>query len=464
MKRFLLLLSGILLLILSSHAADRPAVQYFYQSICETCDPETEFEAIFGLLVEDDIAGYDVAMYNVLTVEGGAAYDAAVEQLAISRDDRGLPLLVIGDQYYVGQNAIYDGISAAQFPEYSAEDSVVCYVYLPACEGCAKAREILDTLPPYITVLRDGVSVKSNVIVKSVDMSLELGLVQQLFQQYQVPEDEWTVPAVFFGGQYLLGSDAITALPELVSAGQAMGTALPAEKSADTSALSVAGSFAAGLVGGLNPCALSMLLLFLTIILQMKVRAGAVTLIFLGAKGVTYLAIGTALLSLLSAWNPQWLPLFSKWLMTAIALALILLNGWDAVQSLRGRYGSVKNQLSQRRRGGLQNRIKTVLEGKHRSLLLAAAGLGAAVAAGEFLCAGQTYLAMILVAVRLGGGVLYLLVFCLGFLLPSAVVSALALRCRSTFQVTGFLRGRLPLIKLISCLFFLLLLILIWMI
>lgn len=467
MKRFLPLLSAFLLALLCLPAAfseDRPTVRYFYQSVCEACDPEAEFAELFGSLAQDDIAAYDCAMYNVLTAGGRAAYDAAAEELAIPEEERGLPLLVIGDRYYVGQNAIYEGISAVEAVEYPAEDSVIYYVYLPACAGCAKAKEILDTLPRSVSVIRDGIPVESGVTVRQVDMSRELGLAQQLFTQYQVPEDEWMTPAVFFGSRYLLGSDAIAALPELVSDGLAIGTPTFAVKSADTSALSIAGSFAAGLVGGLNPCALSMLILFLTIVMQMDVRAISVTLVFLGAKGITYLVIGTALFSLLSAWNPQWLPLLSKWVMTAIAAALILLNGWDAAQSMRGRYGKVKNQLPKRMRGGLQNRIKTVLEGKRGSLLFSVAALGITVAAGEFLCAGQIYLATILAAVRLGGGATYLVVFCAGFLLPSAAVSAVALRCRSTFRVAGFFRERLALIKLVSCFFFLLMLIFIWMI
>jgi len=465
MKRIVLLCLFLLLLVPSADAADQPELRYFYQNICEACDAETELAETLYLLAEQDITAYDYTLYNVLTESGKAAYLAALKQFAIPQEEQGLPFLIIGDQYYTGQNAIYSAFSSVQLVDASGQDSVIYYVYLPACESCAEAKKVLDTLPAAVTVYHNGMPLQSKVSVIAVDMSCGLGAAQQLFRQYQVPEDEQTAPAVFLGNDCLLGGEAIaSALPQLVLDGMAVGTPMVNEAGADTSALSVAGSFIAGLIGGVNPCALSMLLLFLSIIIQLNVRAVPVTAVFLSAKGVTYLAIGTVLLSLLSKWNLQWLPLLAKWVMTVVALALLLLNGWDALQALKGRYGRIKNQLPGHRRSALQNRIKTVLEGKRRSLLFAAAGLGVTVAAGEFLCAGQMYLAAILAAIRLGSGMGYLVVFCAGFLLPSAVLSALVLRSRSTFEATRFLRERLPLVKLISSVFFLLMLILIWVV
>ena len=108
-----------------------------------------------------------------------------------------------------------------------------------------------------------------------------------------------------------------------------MGTELISEEAVtpiDSGAFSYLGTIAAGFVGGLNPCALSMLLFFLMLILQFKKNLWKYALTFLGGKLLAYLAIGTVLLTVFQMWNPTWLSTAIKILLTIMAAILIVLN------------------------------------------------------------------------------------------------------------------------------------------
>jgi hypothetical protein len=188
--------------------------------------------------------------------------------------------------------------------------------------------------------------------------------------------------------------------------------------------------------------------------------------VFLGAKFITYLLIGTLFLGAFQAWNPQWLQLAAKIALTALAAVLILFNLRDAWMARRERYGEIVNQLPTALRRGLQSRIRQALEKPFGPLMLVVAALGVLVAAGEFLCAGQVYLATLLAAIQTGSGLgtLFpmLVGYCLAFLAPSAALSFAVARGQALLTVSEFVRRRMPLIKLVTALFLVLTLIYAW--
>lgn len=69
----------------------------------------------------------------------------------------------------------------------------------------------------------------------------------------------------------------------------------------------------AGLVGGLNPCALSMLLVLLSALLTAGRGAGRYAAVYLAVKGVCYFLIGTVFLAAFAATDAAWLPARCAW-------------------------------------------------------------------------------------------------------------------------------------------------------
>jgi hypothetical protein len=209
-----------------------------------------------------------------------------------------------------------------------------------------------------------------------------------------------------------------------------------------------------------------MLLLLLTMLSNLKANAALYAAVFLGTKFLTYLLIGTLFLGAFSAWNPAWLESAAKLALTVMSLVLIALNLRDAWMARRERYGEIKNQLPVALRRGLTGRIRSALEKPFGPLTLIVIALGAVVAAGEFLCAGQVYLATLLAAIQEGQGLgalwPVLVGYCLMFLAPSVAVSVAVARGQALFAVSEFVRRRMSAIKLITALFFLAILAYVW--
>lgn len=305
----------------------------------------------------------------------------------------------------------------------------------------------------------DGGSFASPLHIEKVDLSRDPGRAQQLFLRFDTPEEDRIAPSVYFGNRYLAGADAVlTLLPIALKDGQALEKSSVAGESAGVEVagtdvrLSAGAAAGAGLVAGLNPCALSMLLLLLGTLLHLERRGVRLAAVFLASKLVTYFLIGALLLGMLQAWNPLWLSLALKSALSVTALALMVVNLADAMRAARGEYGKVKNQLPPALRGKLQGFIKHLAASRH--LTSAMVLLGIAVSLGEFLCAGQIYLASLLAWVNTGaadaGKYLLLAVYCVCFILPSTIVTAAVFGLRQTLKAGDFLRRRMPLIKVLS--------------
>ena len=346
--------------------------------------------------------------------------------------------------------------------------SLIYYLFLPACNSCANAHAVIDQLTGSVMVTKDGESFESSLTVEAIDMSKEPGMAELLFERYHVPQDKRYAPIVFLGDIYMAGDKAIEAdLKNDIAQGVALGTPVIIKDAGktDVSALTLAGTIGAGLVGGLNPCALSMLLMLLMVLANMGKRAGIYAAAFLGAKFVTYLLLGTVLLGAFQLWNPTWLPVAIKWLLTSLGGIVIALNLWDFNAAKQERYGSIRNQLPGKWRKFLNNKLQAVGAAKH--LMPVSILLGILVATGEFLCAGQLYLATLLSGLQSGADTAHmipmLILYCLCFLAPSILLVTAVVRGKAAFSLSEFIRAKMPLIKLLSAAVMLLILVFIWL-
>ena len=441
----------------------RPMLLYFFENYCDSCKPEQDFINTFPELTGKQISDYQYRYYNVRMSAGREAYEQALAQYDVPEDERYLPMAIVDGHVSAGSSRIEGGMPA-DFLENESTDSVIYYLYSPSCEGCAAAKGTLDALPESLKVKRGMYEFDSRVELISVNIYEQLDTAKALFERYGVPEDEQTTPIVFLGDTYLRGAERINMmLNYMLENAQAVGTPLIAASpgkgagsTAGADTLTWAGTFTAGLVAGFNPCALSMLLFFLTLLLPLKKHAGLYSSIYLMSKFVMYMLIGTVLLTAFSAWNPTWLPLFAKLLLTAIGGVLIVLNLWDAWSARREKYGQIRNQLPRGVRHFLHERIKRALEHPGRGLIPSIVLLGLIVAASEFLCSGQLYLATLTAGLEMGIGymrqLMMLAVFCIAFLLPSIALTLLVIKGRDMFKLSDAMLRHMPAIKLATAL------------
>ncbi len=464
---FLLACLVVLNLFAPALSEPKPELKYFFENYCGSCTPEEDFLKTFRDLTGKNSSDYACTFYNISHQNARKALDEAIAQYNIPKEKQLLPLLIMDGQVYAGQDAISAELPKDALAKEDTTDSVVYYLYVTACSSCAEAKKVLDTLPASVSLARGTYAFESRVEVIPINIGEETALALSLFESYRVPEDKRVAPIVFLKDRYLSGSEEIQReLPGALARGEAVGNRVTQTEKTGLPPLRLLSTLAAGLVGGLNPCALSMVLLLLSILVPLKKKAGRYALLFLASKFVCYLAIGTLLAGVLRAFDLNWLPMALKIFLTVYSAALILLNLWDAYAARREEYGQIRNQLPARIRRFLHHRIEGIAVDS-KAMVPAIALLGVLVAASEFLCAGQVYLATLLSSLQSGAQAvrmfLMLVVYCLAFLVPSALLTALVIKGKTVMALSDWVRRRMTAIKLMTALFFAAVLLFLWL-
>ncbi|MBQ2954910.1 MAG: hypothetical protein IJE08_00460 [Clostridia bacterium] len=446
MKRIVALIVILLSTVPCAYAEPLHTVEYYYENYCESCDPEAAFEEEFKSLTGADLDACDFAAYNTVTEDGQAAFAAMAERFSLK--NASVPIAVVDGVVYQGQNAMRSELVRDAFHWGSGLESTVVYLYTPGCESCAAVEKILKDLPETVEARRGDVSFISEVNIIRLDATENASAANALFERYGVEDARRITPSVFLPDYVLSGSERIGKyLVNLVSGGQAVGEI---SLNGQTEAWSGGGwtPLAAGVIAGFNGCALSMLLLFSSILLKkgknMLLYGGA----FLAAKIACYLLIGFVLLGVMQRLNPTWLIPVSRWILTMIGAGLVFMNLFDAAAAVRGDLGRMKNQLPGRMRSFLHRMIRAITERK--VLFPACILLGFAVAAGEFLCAGQIYLASLLQSLQQQDdwtSRISLIWYCIGFALPSGVIIMILARGSSAESVARFMARNIVLVK-----------------
>jgi cytochrome c biogenesis protein CcdA len=220
-----------------------------------------------------------------------------------------------------------------------------------------------------------------------------------------------------------------------------------------------------GLVDGINPCAIAMLLLFISLLsfTSDKRILVMVSLTFISAIFVSYFLFGTFLYNTLSSFSAGSLIVRAvPYAVMVMAGILFLLNMSDFVFASKARYDKVKNQLPsaiQRFNKRLIKRFTSTLESGSPAVYAVTFGIGVLISFTEFLCTGQAYLTAILHLIHFSGdalrGVMLLLLYNLIFVFPLIVIAVIAVMTRTIRSLSAFMRENLHWVKLFTALVFL---------
>lgn len=186
----------------------------------------------------------------------------------------------------------------------------------------------------------------------------------------------------------------------------------------------------AGLLDGINPCAISTLVFFMSLLAVSKVRSRQLILLgvsFCSASFLTYLALGFGLLRFLHFFSGfTALRSAVEWGMTALLLAAAVFSFRDAVRFRKSHDGhDVTLQLST----GMKKRIHSVMRRGlgAGSLFFGGLLIGVAVTALESVCTGQVYVPTLVLILKKAAlsdlrAWLYLLAYNILFILPLVLV------------------------------------------
>jgi thiol-disulfide isomerase/thioredoxin len=225
----------------------------------------------------------------------------------------------------------------------------------------------------------------------------------------------------------------------------------------------------AGLIEGMNPCALATLVFFISYLTMVGRKQKEILWVGLGFSGmgfVTHLFLGLGILSFIR--HLSFLPLFSQivyFITFVFALFLGIFSLYDYIQLKKGRPSKMTLQVPD----FLKKRIHQIIRVRSDELeankestsirfLLAAVVIGFIVTLLQSTCTSQVYLPTILFVTNIpslrGSAVLYLILYNFIYILPLLVIFGIVYWGVTSEQLSFFVQKRASTIKLLTSVFF----------
>ncbi|MDO9390704.1 MAG: hypothetical protein Q7U71_02910 [bacterium] len=361
------------------------------------------------------------------------------------------------------------GRKADKTMETGTVDSIyLAFVSNARCQKCSRAEYMLKALKAQYPNLRvekiDVVSDSSKLLVEA------LGLM------YGLPDNKRMIaPSAFVGRDFLIGDDindqSLSELLVKYKSGSGRVPWVEAKNYLPQAKQSVVSRFAsfglwgvagAGLLDGINPCSLAVLVFFISYLAfvgRKRWEILAVGLAYTFADFLVYFLIGVGSLSFLMSLKA--LPLFSKifyWLAIIAGLVLAFYNFRDFIKARKGDLSGMDLQLST----AAKQRIHKIIREKMGagSLIGGAFMVGLITSVLEFACTGQVYLPTIAfvsqIATHKYQAYGYLLLYNLMFEVPMIITFIIAFWGVSSKRIAGWAQASVAGVKLLTALMFLL--------
>jgi len=351
----------------------------------------------------------------------------------------------------------------------------LAYFYQKGCPKCDRANYLLKYL----------VKKYPRLNVREIDLNTPDGkrLNETLSSRLNLPPEKRLIaPSIFVGNDYLSPEEVTESRVEgLIQKYEKaeMKSALELEKGEIKKAeesiverfksLGVLAILSAGLIEGMNPCAIATLIFFISYLTMVGRKRKEIFWVGMGFSGtgfVTHLFLGLGILSFIQ--RLSFLPLFSRvvYLITFVfALFLGTFSLYDYMQLKKGRPSKIKLQVPNFFKKRIHQAIRArsgELEANKESqsiqLLLAAIAIGFIVTLFQFTCTSQVYLPTILFVTNIpslrGSAILYLILYNLVYVAPLLVIFGIVYWGVTSEQLAYFLQKRSSTIKLLTAIFF----------
>jgi cytochrome c biogenesis protein CcdA/thiol-disulfide isomerase/thioredoxin len=487
----------------TTHAQVGPIVRmvYFYANDCPHCI--TIINEVLTPLQDEYGAQMQIKMVEISEPDHYELLIHAEEMFDVPQEEKGLPALVIDGQVLIGEDEVREqlscllntclGAGGTSWPDIpgleripvegqegpgvvlnpgleelepcSPEDTVVCeapppiwvaYFYEVGCQECSRAEyDILYAQSKY-----------PQLLVEEYNVQDDAALAEWLGARSGVPEKQrLATPALFVGGEYLIGAD-ITAEALLTLAEKYAPTgAEPAgadfnSEEAEQSIIERFKSFGvltvvfAGLVDGLNPCAFATLVFFISYLTLSGHKGREVLIVgvaFTVGVFLAYLVVGLGFYKVLDLLGDL-LDTLEQWVygLTGLFCAVLaVFSFFDFLKARRGEIGDMTLNLPH----GLRMRINAVIRRGRKSQAFVAGAFvtGVVVSFLELACTGQVYVPIIFALSRpemRSQAFFFLVLYNLLFILPLVIVFILSYYGTGSKQLTRFLQRQAATVKL----------------
>jgi cytochrome c biogenesis protein CcdA len=358
---------------------------------------------------------------------------------------------------------LFTGVVSLAPQVQAQEEADMIYFGSKFCVSCAR----VEQAGVFETLTTQGFVIQTYYLE---DDAAYLGLLRDYQDAYGLPLDSVSTPIIFVGEESFAGEEDILNAFNSGRLVTLMTTeSLRSPTQAPLADFSLITFILLGLVDSVNPCAIAMLLMFISLLnFSTKKRVIlSVAFTYIGTIFVSYFLFGTILYRVLTTIpGGSLLVQIVPWVIIVLAAVLLVLNGYDFIVTYFERYDKVKNQLPKGIKRFNQRLMKAFTQKMEEGspvVYLITFLVALIVSATEFLCTGQAYLTAILHLIQsstlVARGIALLVIYNTIFVLPLILITIIAVKANSIMGVSIFMRERLHWIKLFNALVFLFILV-----
>jgi hypothetical protein len=374
----------------------------------------------------------------------------------------------------------FSGVALAQTE--NPQKPELDYFFTPTCHVCHEVRE---KIIPQIEA-----RYKDKLVINFRDISFveNYKILLALKQKYGL-ENKGVVPCVHFAGKMLFGKQEISdKLLKIIDSELAKGGFQPTRNTGIDLvkrflSFTPVTIISVGLIDGINPCAFTVIVFFISFLALQGYRKSdlvVIGLFFIFAVFLTYLLIGLGIFSFFYSLKGFWV--LRKAFNVVIGVLSLVFGTMAAIDFIKFKKSGKSEEMSLQLPKAVKNQIHKVIGAYYRkdktiarpaaganifSLIMTALITGFLVSILEAVCTGQMYLPTITFVLKSTNiklkAFLYLVMYNLMFILPLFVIFLCALAGATSEDFTGFLKKHFLLSKvLMAVLFFVLGIYLVW--
>lgn len=222
-------------------AGERLVMEYYYYPTCEGCTDGEGFAAYVEEMLSDvlDPEDYEIILKNVAKEDAYNEFQEIADEYQTDTFYPTPPVMAVGDTYLFGLEEIEGKIRRTAVEEYNEgrteaqirsdmenipeEDSYFVYFYKEDCSYCRGAEQFFAELEKEQT-LEDGSQSRIHFTYVDIGNMDNMPIANDFYEKYDVPEEEWKSPMIFWKGGWLMGEEKIKEqLVQIIREGQAAG-------------------------------------------------------------------------------------------------------------------------------------------------------------------------------------------------------------------------------------------------
>lgn len=333
------------------------------------------------------------------------------------------------------------------------------YYGTKTCFDCIRTE---NKLKEYIPKIEEDLNISINMLKHDINNPEHSKQFSVDSDRVNIPNDKLRlIPAIISDNHYIVGEDIenYETFKDFLKSSLDDDIIEPSQIDSRELILPISTIIFSGLLDGFNPCAISMLIFFLTFIKNSdKKRVLSIGLTFCVATFLTYLGLGLGLLKFSSIMiNFRILTIIMYLITLLLVLTFLALNIHDLIQIKKHNYGNIKNQLPKPIKNKIHKLLKINTESK--MIYFVVFFTGVIISVMEFFCTGQVYLPSIVYMISLNLDLTYniflLVVYNLFFILPLIfILYLLAIKKWEDARVMSVVTNNLTLVKILLILFF----------